>query len=135
MFVPHRLAEALALKDYTTWTSLLLFHIVLPRYMGETEWIKLCHQQGYGSNSHLKSANAQKKFAAASPGLVELANGGDKMVFYHFGCDDEYHELPAGMRGDSRLDRLAYAGFAMRWLQTTVDRRARKLSEGSLVKR
>ena len=43
--------------------------------------------------------------------------------------------LPAGMRGDSRIDSLAYAGFAMRWLRNTVDRRARKLSEGSLVKR
>lgn len=41
MFVPHRLAQALVLKedDYATRTSSLLFDLVLPRFMVKSEWV------------------------------------------------------------------------------------------------
>ena len=36
------------------------------------------------------------------------------MAFYHYSSDKEYHKLLAGVRGDARLNSLAYAGAAVK---------------------
>lgn len=131
MFMPHNLTKRISRNedDYATRTSPLLFDVVLPRFMGQKDWIRLCHQQGYGANSHLAWRNAQIFRRDSQP--VELANGGDKMAFYHFGSNREYHSFLAGVRGDARLNSLAYAGAAVKWQQTTKMRRARLLGARS----
>ena len=48
--------------------------------------------------------------------LVELANGGADMAFYHYGSNGEYHKMLANVRSDTRLNSLAYVGAAMQWL-------------------
>ncbi|PNY29888.1 Uncharacterized protein TCAP_00203 [Tolypocladium capitatum] len=75
--------------------------------------------QGYGANRHLVWRNA-KSFEGVAP-LVELANGGDKMAFYHYGSDREYRNLLANVRNDARLNSLAYASAAVRWRQLNAD--------------
>ena len=65
-------------------------------------------------NSHQVWKNAES-FKNISQ-LVELANGGDKKAFYHYGSDDEYHELLASINSDARLNSLAYAGAAAQLL-------------------
>lgn len=110
LFVPHHLAEKIAQRedDYSARTSPLLIDIVLPRFMGRDAWIQLSHQQGYGVDSHLVWENAEF-FKGVSP-RVELANGGDKMAFYHYDSDGEYLKLLANARHDARLNSLTYAG-------------------------
>ena len=116
LFVPHRLANEISRKeaDYTSRTSPLLIDIVLPHFMDRNDWIQLSHHQGYGAASHRVWENAQSFQRVAQ--VVELANGGDKMAFYHYGSDKEYHQLLAGIRDDARLNSLAYAGAAVQWL-------------------
>lgn len=128
IFVPHRLAAALVFKEdnYAIRTSSLLFDLVLPHFMGKPEWISLCHQKGFGANSHLAWANAAA-FGEESK-TVELAYGGEEMVFYHFGSDIEYHKMLAGIGNDTRLNSLAYVGAAANWLQATQAIHARLAS-------
>lgn len=131
MFLPHHLSEAISHRedDYASRMSPLLFDIVLPRFMERIEWIKLCHQQGYGVDSHLVWQNS-KSFSNASE-LVELARGGDKMAFYHFGSNEGYHKLLSNVRGDILLNSLAYAGAVVQWQKSNMSRRARLLAKGS----
>lgn len=119
LFLPHSLTKAISQNetDYALRTSPVLVDIVLPRFMSRDEWIRLSHQQGYGVDSHLVWKNA-KYFESVSP-LVQLANGGDKMAFYHYGSDSEYHKLLANVRNDARLNSLAYAGAATKWRHFT----------------
>ncbi|KAL7963204.1 hypothetical protein V8C34DRAFT_300525 [Trichoderma compactum] len=93
--------------------------IVLPRFMEREAWTQLSHQQGYGVDSHLVWDSA-KCFEHGSP-RVELANGGEKMAFYHYGSDSEYLKLLANVRSDARLNSLAYAGAAVQWLQRNAN--------------
>lgn len=118
LFLPHRLAEGICRRedDYAARTSPLLIDVVLPRFMRRSEWIKLSHQQGYGWNSHRVWDNAQS-FQGDVSRVVELANGGRGMAFYHFGSDSEYYKLLAAVRGDTRLNSLAYVGAAVQWLR------------------
>ena len=77
LFLPNNIAEAISKKesDYALRTSPVLTDIVLPRFVQREDWIRLCHNQGYGVNSHLAWDNA-KRFEGTSP-LVELAYGGN----------------------------------------------------------
>ena len=116
LFIPHRLAKAISMKedDYAARASPLLIDVVLPRFMDHDDWIRLSHQQGYGVASHRVWENAQSFQRVAN--VVELADGGDKMAFYHYGSDKEYNKLLKGVREDPRLNSLAYAGAAVHWL-------------------
>ncbi|KAF9773491.1 hypothetical protein IL306_008681 [Fusarium sp. DS 682] len=122
LFVPHHLAEKIAQRedDYSARTSPLLIDIVLPRFMERDAWTELSHQQGYGVDSHLVWKNAES-FKDVAP-QVELANGGDKMAFYHYGSDAEYLKLLANARHDARLNSLAYVGATVQWLQRNADK-------------
>lgn len=118
LFLPHDLTKAISQKerDYAVRMSPLLIDVVLPRFLGQKEWIRLSHQQGYGANSHLVWNNA--KALESNYPLVELANGGHSMAFYHYGSDDEYLNLLERASGeDVRLNSLAYATAAVRWCQ------------------
>lgn len=100
LFFLHALAEKIAQRedDYSTRTSPLLIDIVLPRFMERDAWIQLSHDTGYGVNSHLVWENA-RFFKEDSP-RVELANGGNKLAYYHYGSDDEYLKPLASARHD-----------------------------------
>lgn len=117
LFMPHRLTNEISKKEahYATRTSPLLIDIVLPRFMDRNDWIKLSHQQGYGVASHEVWENA-RSFMCGAP-VVELSNSGGKAAFYHYGSDEEYHALLAGVCKDPRLKSLAYAGAGVRWLR------------------
>ncbi|KAI0031626.1 hypothetical protein K488DRAFT_51731 [Vararia minispora EC-137] len=119
LFLPHRLAAEMCRKedDYAERTSPVLIDVVLPRFMDRDEWIRLSHQQSYGRGSHRVWDNAQAFISVSKS--VELAKGGDEMAFYHYGSDREYHKLLAEVRGDTRLNSLAYVGAAMQWLNRT----------------
>lgn len=69
-------------------------------------WIGLCHSRGFGVDSDLAWRNAQR-IGALFP-QVELAYGGDELVFHHFGSDSEYTRLVDGVGGDPLLASLAY---------------------------
>ena len=116
LFLPHRLAEEISRKeaDYAARTSPLLIDVVLPRFMERDAWIQLSHQQGYGVGSHRVWDNAQSFQRVSEP--VELAYGGGEMAFYHYGTDSEYRKLLTDVRGDTRLNSLAYIGAAVQWL-------------------
>ncbi|KAG8988225.1 hypothetical protein FRB93_004172 [Tulasnella sp. JGI-2019a] len=116
LFLLHHLAKEICSRenDYARRTSPLLIDVVLPRFMGRKEWIALSHRQGYGAGSDQVWSNAQS-FQVSSK-AVELANGREEMDPYHYGSDSEYQKLLAAVRGDARLNSLAYIGAVAHWL-------------------
>lgn len=123
IFVPHHLAEDLSSRedDYASRWSPLLVDVVLPHFEERDEWISICHKQGYGVNSHIAWKNAQD-FMAVSPS-VNLADGGDKMVFYYYGSDTEYDRLLSDAPRNAFLNSLAYVAAAAEWRCHRVDPR------------
>jgi hypothetical protein len=117
LFLPHDLAKALSAfeKDYAERTSPLLVDVVLPRFMGREDWIRLSHQRGSGMQSYRVWENAKQLENVSLQ--VELAHGGVNMDFYHYGSDSEYHELLEHVHNDARLNSLAYVNTAIRWLR------------------
>lgn len=122
LFVPQRLTKEISRKeaDYAARTSPLLMDVVLPRFMDRDDWIQLSHQQGYGVASHQALENS-KSFQRVAQ-IVELANGGDKMAYYHYGSDRPYFKLLAETCDDANLNSLAYSGAAVEWLRRSRSR-------------
>ncbi|KAH9029676.1 hypothetical protein EDB85DRAFT_1508217 [Lactarius pseudohatsudake] len=118
IFMPAHLGQALSRNeaDYATRTSPLLIDFVLSRFMLRTDWIKLCHSQGFGVNSDLAWENSQQ-LAQLSP-RVELVNGGDAMKFHYFGSDSEYIKLLDGAGSHPLLKSLTYAPSMARWVRS-----------------
>jgi len=117
IFMPNNLGKSLAEigEDYAARSSPLLIDFVLPRFMRRECWIELCHSRGFGVNSDLAWSNAER-IASLFP-QVELAYGGDEMVFHHFGSDSEYTRLVDGVGDDPLLTRLAHLPSMARWLR------------------
>lgn len=117
MFVPGDLGKSLAEigKDYATRSSALLIDFVLPRFMRRETWIELCHSRGFGVNSDVAWSNAER-IAGLFP-QVELAYGGDTMMFQHFRSDSEYIKLVDGVGEDPLLDSLTYLPSMAEWLR------------------
>lgn len=88
---------------------------VLPRFMRRDDWIEMCHAQCFGVNSDLAWSNAVR-IASLSP-QIELAHGGDKMIFHHSGSNSEYARLVEEVRADSLLASLVYSPSIARWLR------------------
>ena len=124
IFIPNDLGQALAQleEDYATRSSLLLTDLVLARFMQRDEWIELCHSRGFGVNSDLAWSNAER-MASLFP-QVELAYGGDEMVFQHFGSNSEYIRLVEGVGDSPLLTSLAYLPSATKWLRRYLRKRA-----------
>ncbi|KAF9069243.1 hypothetical protein BDP27DRAFT_1325861 [Rhodocollybia butyracea] len=125
IFVPSYLGQWLARKekDYATRSSPLLIDFVLPRFMQRTNWIQLCHLQGFGVNSDLAWNNAEQ-IADLSP-KVELAYGGDEMEFHSFGSESEYTQLADGVGSNPVLNSLSYLPSMAIWLRRQVGLTAR----------
>lgn len=117
MFIPYHLGKALADlgEAYTARSSPLLVDFVLPRFMRRVDWIGMCHAQGFGVNSDLAWSNAER-IANLSP-QVELAYGGEQMMYRHFGSDSEYTKLVDDVGGDPLLAGLTYLPSMAKWLQ------------------
>ncbi|KAK3896558.1 hypothetical protein C8A05DRAFT_39899 [Staphylotrichum tortipilum] len=122
IFLPHHLSHEIAKreKDYNVRTSPLLADIVLPRFMEPDDWIRFCYGQGYGFDAPLAWENAGQINA-----LVELANGGPEMAFYHYGSDAEYNRLLAHAPDDPRLNSLTYVVQAARWRKRYINPKLR----------
>ncbi|KAL8909326.1 MAG: hypothetical protein Q9171_005084 [Xanthocarpia ochracea] len=117
MFVPGDLGNSLAEigEDYATRTSDLLIDFVLPHFMRRETWIELCHSRGFGVNSDVAWSNAER-IAGLFP-QVELAYGGETMMFQHFRSDSEYTRLVDGVGKDPLLDSLTYLPSMAEWLR------------------
>lgn len=129
MFLPHRLVKEISRREavYAERTSPLLIDVVLPRFMERSDWIQLSHRQGYGVASQRVWDSAQA-LQIVSP-RVELAKGGENMAFYHYGSDSEYLKLLRDVRGDSRLNSLAYIAPAAQWLARNEENEVKRNQE------
>jgi hypothetical protein len=118
IFLPNHLAQSLAEmagEDYATRTSGLLIDFVLPRFMERDNWTELCHARGFGIDSDIAWVKAQR--AAGLFPEIELTDGGEEMVFHHFGSDAEYTNFIDGAGHDPLLASLASLPSAARWLR------------------
>lgn len=95
--------------------SPLLVDFVLSRFMRRDDWIEMCRVQGFGVNSDHAWSNAEP--IASLPPQIELAHGGDNMVFCHFGSDSRDTRLVEAVGGDPLLASLAYLPSRARWLR------------------
>ncbi|KAF8859557.1 hypothetical protein BDZ45DRAFT_673299 [Acephala macrosclerotiorum] len=117
IFIPKDLGQFLAGlgEDYAARLSPLLVDFVLPQSMQREHWVELCHSQGFGINSDLAWSNAEN-FTGLFP-KIELADGGDRMLFHHFGSDFEYSTLVSQVNNDPLLASFAHLPSMAKWLR------------------
>lgn len=120
IFMPHLLGQSLSKnkKHYASRPSPLLIDLVLPRFMPKAAWTQLCHSQGFGVGCDVAWDTA-RQLVDLSP-KIELAYGGDEMMFRHFNSDAEYSKLLDEASNNPVLNSLAYLPLMVKWRHRRV---------------